>query len=92
VLGISNLHISTIFQLNAGTVPTVCYIFVHFILGYEKKTSNNRKRRSQDFCMTIGQWSGDRRRKCINKPKRGYCFTMRQTSFGRMESFIFLYI
>jgi hypothetical protein len=39
VLGISNLHISTIFQLNAGTVPTVCYIFVHFILGYEKKTS-----------------------------------------------------
>jgi hypothetical protein len=22
--------------LNAGTVPTVCYIFVHFIIGYEK--------------------------------------------------------
>jgi hypothetical protein len=28
----------------------------------------------------------------INKPKRGYCFTMWQTSFGRMESFIYLYI
>jgi ABC-type anion transport system duplicated permease subunit len=37
VLGISNLHISMIFLLNAGTVPTVCYIFVHFIIGYEKK-------------------------------------------------------
>jgi hypothetical protein len=24
-------------------------------------------------------------RKCRNKPKRGYCFTMGQTSFGRME-------
>ena len=23
--------------LNAGTVPTVCYIFFHFIIGYEKK-------------------------------------------------------
>jgi hypothetical protein len=22
--------------LNAGTVPTVCYIFFHFIIGYEK--------------------------------------------------------
>jgi ABC-type anion transport system duplicated permease subunit len=37
VLGISNLHISTIFLLNAGTVPTVCYIFFYFIIGYEKK-------------------------------------------------------
>jgi ABC-type anion transport system duplicated permease subunit len=37
VLGISNLHISTIFLLNTGTVPTVCYIFVHFIIGYEQK-------------------------------------------------------
>jgi hypothetical protein len=36
VLGISNLHVSTIFLLNAGTVPTVCYIFFHFIIGYEK--------------------------------------------------------
>ena len=36
VLGISNLHISTIFLLNAGTVPTVCYIFFYFIIGYEK--------------------------------------------------------
>ena len=35
VLGISNLHISTIFLLNAGTVP--CYIFFYFIIGYEKK-------------------------------------------------------
>jgi ABC-type anion transport system duplicated permease subunit len=24
------------FLLNAGTVPTVCYIFFHFIIGYEK--------------------------------------------------------
>jgi hypothetical protein len=39
---------------------------------------------------TIGQWSVDRRRKGINKPERGYCFTMEQTSFGRMESFSFL--
>jgi ABC-type anion transport system duplicated permease subunit len=23
--------------LNTGTVPTVCYIFFHFIIGYEKK-------------------------------------------------------
>jgi hypothetical protein len=23
--------------LNAATVSTVCYIFVHFIIGYEKK-------------------------------------------------------
>jgi hypothetical protein len=34
--GISNLHISTIFLLNVGTVPTVWYIFFHFIIGYEK--------------------------------------------------------
>ena len=32
VLGISNLHISTIFLLNVGTVLT----FFHFIIGYEK--------------------------------------------------------
>jgi hypothetical protein len=25
--------------LNAGTVPTVCNIFFHFIIGYEKKTA-----------------------------------------------------
>jgi ABC-type anion transport system duplicated permease subunit len=30
------LQISTIFLLNAGTVPTVCYIFFHFIIGYDK--------------------------------------------------------
>ena len=39
VLGISNLHISTIFLLNVGTVPTVWYIFFYFIIGYEKKTA-----------------------------------------------------
>jgi ABC-type anion transport system duplicated permease subunit len=36
LIGIANLHISTIFLLNAGTVPTMCYIFFHFIIGYEK--------------------------------------------------------
>ena len=36
MLGISNLHISMIFLLNAGTVPTVCYIIFHFAIGYEK--------------------------------------------------------
>ena len=30
---------STIFLLNAGTVPTVCYIFVHFIICYENKSA-----------------------------------------------------
>jgi ABC-type anion transport system duplicated permease subunit len=39
LIGIANLHISTIFLLNAGTVPTVWYIFFHFIIGYEKKTA-----------------------------------------------------
>jgi hypothetical protein len=51
VLGISNLHIYTIFLLNVGTVPTVWYIFFSFYYRLWKKTS-----------------------------------------FGRMESFIFLYI
>ena len=37
VLGISNLHISTIFLLNARTVSTVWYLFFHFIICYEKK-------------------------------------------------------
>ena len=37
VLGISNLHISTIFLLNVGTVPTVWYTCFRFIIGYEKK-------------------------------------------------------
>jgi hypothetical protein len=31
-----NLHSSTIFLLNVVTVPTVWYIFFHFIIGYEK--------------------------------------------------------
>jgi ABC-type anion transport system duplicated permease subunit len=31
--------ISTTFLLNVGTVPTVWYIFFHFIIGYEKKTA-----------------------------------------------------
>ena len=30
------LHISMILLLNAETVPTVCYIFFHFIIGYEE--------------------------------------------------------
>jgi hypothetical protein len=37
LIGIANIHISTIVLLNAGTVPTVWYIFFHFIIGYEKK-------------------------------------------------------
>ena len=37
LIGIANLHISTIFLLNAGNVPTMWYIFFHFIIGYEKK-------------------------------------------------------
>ena len=41
---------------------------------------------------TMGQWSVERRRKGINKPKTGYNITMEQTSFGRMESFSFLSI
>jgi hypothetical protein len=36
LIGIANLHISTIFLLKAGTVPTVWYICFHFIIGYEK--------------------------------------------------------
>jgi len=39
VLGISNLHISTIFLLNAGTVPTVWYIFFSFYYRLWKKPS-----------------------------------------------------
>ena len=38
LIGIANLHISTIVLLNAGTVPRQCDIyFFHFIIGYEKK-------------------------------------------------------
>jgi ABC-type anion transport system duplicated permease subunit len=29
-------YLYTIFLLNARTVPTVCYIFFHFIIDYEK--------------------------------------------------------
>ena len=39
LIGIANLHISTIVLLNAGPVPTVWYIFFHFIIGYEQKTA-----------------------------------------------------
>jgi ABC-type anion transport system duplicated permease subunit len=39
LIGIVNLYISTIVLLNAGTVPTVWYIFFPFIIGYEKKTA-----------------------------------------------------
>jgi hypothetical protein len=45
----------------------------------------NKKAIENENRTTIGQWSIDRRRKGINKPKRGYCFTMEQTSFGRMK-------
>jgi hypothetical protein len=68
------------------------YYTVDFSKVFLLFNKNNRKRKSHDFCTTIGQWSGDRRRQGINKPKRGYCFTMGQTSFGRVESIIFLYI
>ena len=34
LIGIVNLYIPTIVLLNAGTVPTVWYIFFHFIIGY----------------------------------------------------------
>jgi hypothetical protein len=39
LIGIANLHISTIVLLDAGTVPTVWYICFHFIIGYEQKTA-----------------------------------------------------
>jgi hypothetical protein len=61
VLGISNLHISTILLLNVGIVPTVWYIFFSFYYRLCARQSVN-------------------------------CFTMEQTGFERMESFIFLYI
>ena len=35
----------------------------------------NKKAIENENRTTIGQWSIDRRRKGINKPKRGYCFT-----------------
>jgi hypothetical protein len=95
VLGVSNLHISTIFLFDAGIVPTVRYILFSFYdvsKAFLLFNKNNRKRKSYDFCIAIGQWPSDHRQKGINKPKRGYCFTMEQTSFGRMKSFIFLYI
>ena len=50
MLGISNLHISTIFLLNAGTVPTVCYIFFHFIIGYEKNPAELQLLKKQYGC------------------------------------------
>jgi hypothetical protein len=36
LIGIVNLHISTIVLLKTGTVLTVSYIFFYFIIGYEK--------------------------------------------------------
>jgi hypothetical protein len=39
VLGISNLHISTIFLLNVGIIPTVWYIFFSFYCRLWKKTA-----------------------------------------------------
>jgi hypothetical protein len=38
LIGRVNIHISTIVLLNAGTVPTVWYIFFHFIIGYKKNS------------------------------------------------------
>ena len=52
----------------------------------------NKKGIESENRTTIGHWSVERRQKGINKPKRGYCFTMEQKSFERMESFSFLYI
>jgi hypothetical protein len=40
----------------------------------------NKKGIESENRTTIGHWSVERRQKGINKPKRGYCFTMEQTS------------
>ena len=42
VLGISILPISTIFLYIVGTVPTVGYLFFHFVIGYELQLSKKR--------------------------------------------------
>jgi ABC-type anion transport system duplicated permease subunit len=55
VLGISNLHISTIFLLNAGTVSAVCYIFFHFITGYENKTAELQLLKNKYGCDRLEQ-------------------------------------
>jgi hypothetical protein len=43
LIGIANLHISTIFLLNAGTVPTMWYIFFHFICLIKSFNENRKK-------------------------------------------------
>jgi hypothetical protein len=92
---IPNTHINDPSWLSSGTsiksdgIKLVNSRFSKAFLSFNK---NNRKRKSHDFWTTIGKWSDDRHRKGMNKTKRGYCFTMGQTGFGKMESFIFLYI
>ena len=49
---IPNTHINDPSWLSSGTS----------IKSDGAKLKNNRKRKPHDFCMTIGQWSGDRRR------------------------------
>ena len=44
VLGMSILPISTIFLQNVGTVPTVGYLFVHLVIGYELQLLKRRLR------------------------------------------------
>ena len=38
------------FLLNAGTVPRVWYWFLHFIIGYEKKTAELQLLKKKDGC------------------------------------------
>jgi hypothetical protein len=45
----------------------------------------NKKGIESENRTTIGHWSVEHRQKGINKPKRGYCFTMEQTNFGRIR-------
>ena len=59
---ISNTHINDPSWLSSGTSiksDGVKLVYSKIFLLFNK---NNRKRKSHDFCTTIGQWSGDRRR------------------------------
>jgi hypothetical protein len=60
------------------------------LLLINKNNRNNIKEKSRDFYAKIEKWLGNGRRRSISEPKRGCCFTMRQTGFVRMKSFIFL--
>jgi hypothetical protein len=58
---IPSTHIHDLSLLSSGTSiksDGVKLVYPRFFL-FNK---NNRKRKSNDFCTTIGQWSGDRRR------------------------------